>query len=440
MSHTKKLLALSLIVVFAYPAIVHAATLGEAENQPTIVKLNKVEFDEESAEAAPKTFKAVMVAKAKDIEAGGPWLGIQFGPLPKPLATHLDIESGVGQIVLNVVEDSPADRAGLKQHDVIVGIDGDKVSSNMGEFLDVVRGFAPNETHSFSMLRDGEDVQADITIGTRPDSVATTKYKFEILADEHFGGKLFQRGGFLEKDEDGKWNFRRFDQLDDMPDIWKYMPQIDDEDIAFSWHGDIPGLSKRMNIFVDRSRQVQIERNEDGQITVTSIIEEDGDKTTTTNTYANEEEFKRNDPETYEAHKNHFHFDFSKHLDLHKLGLQGLHGGVFLNKDGDNFEIDVDVNVDEILEQAQKAWKLHAADPKKLRDLHGKRYKAFFVHKPKTTFEVNPDDGSIRVITRKGESELIETYDSADQLQEAKPELYDLYEDLQDVQVEGAKR
>jgi len=50
------------------------------------------------------------VAEAQNIEAGGPWLGIQFGPVPKPLAAHLGIDPGEGQMVLNVVEGSPSMR------------------------------------------------------------------------------------------------------------------------------------------------------------------------------------------------------------------------------------------------------------------------------------------------------------------------------------------
>ena len=35
----------------------------------------------------------------KNVEPGGPWLGVQFGPVPKPLAVHLGLDGEVGQMV-----------------------------------------------------------------------------------------------------------------------------------------------------------------------------------------------------------------------------------------------------------------------------------------------------------------------------------------------------
>ena len=384
MGIAKKLLTCSLITFIASPVMAYAAVSAGEENQRVVVKLNADESDEKEYRTIKlKTKTMKVLGKAKDIEAGGPWLGIQFGPVPKPLALHLGIEAGVGQMILNVIEDSPADLAGLQQHDVIVKIDGNNASSDMGEFLDVVRSFTPNETHSFSLVRESDSRDVNITVGTRPESVGDAKYKYEILADEMLNGKMFRRSLLLEKDDDGKWNFRRFHDLDeDMPDIWQHMPQIDADDITYSWQGGVPGLYKQMRIYVDKDQKVEVERKGD-EITVTKTVEENGDKTTTTNTYSSEEEFEQSDPEIYRTYKDSFKVDFSL-----GHGPKGLRSGIFLHEDGDHnfqFDVDVDVDMDEILEHAKKAFRSHSV---KLKDLHthGHDFSVFVPSKAKTTF------------------------------------------------------
>jgi len=59
---------------------------------------------------------------ARDDVAG---LGLRCAPVSADLAAHLGLEPGVGLVVASVRADSPADRAGLEVHDVIVELDGE---------------------------------------------------------------------------------------------------------------------------------------------------------------------------------------------------------------------------------------------------------------------------------------------------------------------------
>ncbi len=98
--------------------------------------------------------KLRMVAPAAaDLPAGGPWLGVQFGPVPKPLAAHLKLGDEKGQMILNVAEGSPADVAGLQQYDVITALDGQSATGDIGAFLEVVRSWLPNQSHSLTIMR-----------------------------------------------------------------------------------------------------------------------------------------------------------------------------------------------------------------------------------------------------------------------------------------------
>ena len=58
------------------------------------------------------------------------WLGISVGEVPDSVAAHVATE-GAGVIILNVVEDSPADLAGLLAHDIILAIEGEGVEGDV---------------------------------------------------------------------------------------------------------------------------------------------------------------------------------------------------------------------------------------------------------------------------------------------------------------------
>jgi serine protease Do len=66
--------------------------------------------------------------KAKGRVSRG-WLGVSIGPVTDEAAKELKLKDKKGALVAEVVERSPADRAGLQQGDLIVGFDGKDVAS-----------------------------------------------------------------------------------------------------------------------------------------------------------------------------------------------------------------------------------------------------------------------------------------------------------------------
>jgi S1-C subfamily serine protease len=66
-----------------------------------------------------------------------------------------------------VVPDSPAAAAGLREGDIIVGIEGIAVDQEHPLDALLVR-FAPGRTITLSVVRDGQTVQLPVTLGTRP--------------------------------------------------------------------------------------------------------------------------------------------------------------------------------------------------------------------------------------------------------------------------------
>ena len=69
-------------------------------------------------------FLAITMSNAEDIERA--WLGIASSKIDAVLASQLDLPEGVGAAVKLVMPDSPAEKSGIKNHDVIFEIDGEE--------------------------------------------------------------------------------------------------------------------------------------------------------------------------------------------------------------------------------------------------------------------------------------------------------------------------
>jgi putative serine protease PepD len=71
----------------------------------------------------------------------------------------------VGALVIAVVEGAPAAAAGLEAGDLIVGLDGELVSS-MAELSAEVKLFRPGDVVSLEFIRDGGRLQTAVTLGS----------------------------------------------------------------------------------------------------------------------------------------------------------------------------------------------------------------------------------------------------------------------------------
>jgi serine protease Do len=91
------------------------------------------------------------------------WLGVAVGDVESPPGRP----PRSGAQVLGVERGSPAARSGLRQGDVITGLDGLRISNN----LDLVRGISavpPGQNVRLSLVREGRAVEITIQVGRRP--------------------------------------------------------------------------------------------------------------------------------------------------------------------------------------------------------------------------------------------------------------------------------
>lgn len=91
-------------------------------------------------------------------------IGVVIQPLTSELAESFDVEPGQGILVAQISKDSPAQRAGIEQGDVIISYQGKKVD-NIGRFRNSVSLTAPGSKEEIVVLRNGKRKNLTITIG-----------------------------------------------------------------------------------------------------------------------------------------------------------------------------------------------------------------------------------------------------------------------------------
>ncbi len=83
------------------------------------------------------------------------WLGVMIQPITKELAESFGLDTNDGALVADVVEKSPAERAGLKRGDVIVEFDGEKIGK-MRELPTMVAATPVDKKVKVVVLRNGK--------------------------------------------------------------------------------------------------------------------------------------------------------------------------------------------------------------------------------------------------------------------------------------------
>lgn len=108
----------------------------------------------------PSAFKKALSGKNK-----GGFLGARTEALKKDVQEILEISEGAS--VREVLENSPASKAGLRVYDVILEIDG-KTIHDPYHLSETVRSYKPYTQTTFKILRKGEILSLRVTIGRQP--------------------------------------------------------------------------------------------------------------------------------------------------------------------------------------------------------------------------------------------------------------------------------
>jgi S1-C subfamily serine protease len=95
---------------------------------------------------------------------GGARLGVGFVTLDEQTASQNNLTVTEGALITEVVEGSPAAEAGLQVGDIVTAVDGDRVDFEH-TLRDRLFAYEPGDTVTLDVLRDGETLQIQVTLG-----------------------------------------------------------------------------------------------------------------------------------------------------------------------------------------------------------------------------------------------------------------------------------
>ncbi|MFZ5979452.1 MAG: PDZ domain-containing protein [Candidatus Zixiibacteriota bacterium] len=129
------------------------------------------------------------------------WLGVYTQTVDDDLTEAFDLPVKYGAIINEVVEDSPADEAGLQEDDIIVEINGKKIRDS-DDLINMIQDSEPGDKISVTLMTgDNKEKTIEIVLGERK----TRNYKVWTSDDD----EDFDLGnhGFYFFSDDGKSSY-----------------------------------------------------------------------------------------------------------------------------------------------------------------------------------------------------------------------------------------
>jgi serine protease Do len=106
------------------------------------------------------------------------WLGVQIQPWEPGLAKKFGLEEERGALVGKVMEGEPADKAGIKNGDVILQVEDHPIKDTR-DLLNTIAKLPPGKRVKIVVLRDGKEKTLYVTLGERPSEISAMKPKPE---------------------------------------------------------------------------------------------------------------------------------------------------------------------------------------------------------------------------------------------------------------------
>jgi serine protease DegQ len=95
------------------------------------------------------------------------WIGVEVQEITPPVAESFKLGGTRGALIAGVLRGGPADKAGIKPGDVLLEVQGKPVA-DPAAMLNLIAALAPGSAAMMRVKRQGQDVDASVTVGRRP--------------------------------------------------------------------------------------------------------------------------------------------------------------------------------------------------------------------------------------------------------------------------------
>ncbi|NMB13442.1 MAG: trypsin-like serine protease, partial [Firmicutes bacterium] len=97
-----------------------------------------------------------------------PWVGVYFNDITPEVARYFDLHDTNGVILVEIIPDSPAAKAGLQSYDIVRKV-GDKTITSTEDFQQAIQELQPGDSVMFVIMRKGSTNLMPVEIGNRPE-------------------------------------------------------------------------------------------------------------------------------------------------------------------------------------------------------------------------------------------------------------------------------
>lgn len=116
------------------------------------------------------TVKHVLEDLKNGVSSARPWVGVQIRSVDENIARYLGLYEAKGALIVGVVADSPAAKAGLKQWDVIVEFNGKKVK-DADELVKIIKSTKIGDKVKALVVRNRQVIEVNIVVAEKPRNI-----------------------------------------------------------------------------------------------------------------------------------------------------------------------------------------------------------------------------------------------------------------------------
>lgn len=128
----------------------------------------------------------------RELEKAVAYLGLLTNPVSRDLQAQFDLPEGFGLQIVEVMPDSPAQAAGLKEHDVLLNFEDQKLV-NMEQLQTLVRSKKKGDPVMLTVLSGGQRKPVPVTIGERTIKVSDEQRPRGFMPGMPSDGRFFDR-------------------------------------------------------------------------------------------------------------------------------------------------------------------------------------------------------------------------------------------------------
>ena len=142
----------------------------------------------------PESLKAVQEYALQEQKESAPngWLGVSIADMTGTKARELKTAAKHGVLITGVTEDSPAEKAGIKENDIITSFNG-KAVEDTEDLVEAVRTSLPGSKAAIVVMRKDRSTTLQATIGKLPRSEESLARLFEPASPVHM--RFFRHAG-----------------------------------------------------------------------------------------------------------------------------------------------------------------------------------------------------------------------------------------------------